>query len=458
MCAQIPETGRAKIASAEDHEAVADETFGDELPKGTTLLQGQYTLTRFLNAGGFGITYLARDSLDRTVVIKECFPSAMCCRRQRSVRVRSESYQEDFQSIVKYFGQEARRLAKLSHPNIVGVHQVFEDNQTAYMALDFVRGQDLLDLIEYEPDRLSPTDVRRLLMKLLGAVAYIHDRDILHRDISPDNILVDDANSPVLIDFGAAREEATRRTRLVTQQATVKDGYSPQEFYVAGAQQTPSSDLYALAATFYHLIAGEAPPVSQLRLSTVAEGNPDPYRPLATITSDYDKYFLGAIDKCLSIFPKDRIASAQDWLVEIDTERRHGAARERLHGDDDMQEAIHNLVVETNKVVLRSSGKPEPIKKPAESRASARMKYNTKEREERWKRYRELNDLGRSEDQEEIEEGGEIIVANESVEELQEPAEIVDKPIRKRTLFGKVLNGVLGQGEGEEAATGVAER
>lgn len=458
-CAFHAETGRATIASAEDQEAIADETFGDELPKGATLLQGQYTLTRFLNAGGFGITYLARDSLDRTVVIKECFPSAMCCRRQRSVRVRSESYQEDFCSIVQYFGQEARRLAKLSHPNIVGVHQVFEDNQTAYMALDFVRGQDLLDLIEYEPDRLSPADVRRLLMKLLGAVAYIHDRDILHRDISPDNILVDDANSPVLIDFGAAREEATRRTRMVTQQATVKDGYSPQEFYVSGAKQTPSSDLYALAATFYHLIAGEAPPVSQLRLSTVAEGNPDPYRPLTTITNDYDKYFLEAIDKCLAIFPKDRIASAQDWLVEIDTERRHGAARERAHSDDEIQEAIHNLVVETNKVVLRSSAKPEPIKKAPESLASARIKYNTKEREERWERYRELNnDLGPSEG-DEIEEVDEIVVPDEPVEELQDPVAVIDKPIRKRTLFGKVLNGVLRQGEADDAAaTGVAER
>ncbi len=445
------------------------ETLGDELPAGTTLLQGQYTLTRFLNAGGFGITYLAKDSLDRTVVIKECFPSSLCCRRQRSVRVRSETHQDDFRSIVKFFGQEARALAKLKHPNIVGVHQVFEDNDTAYMALDLVKGQDLLDIIEYEPDRLTPPEVKRILMRLLSAVAYIHDRGILHRDISPDNVLIDDANNPVLIDFGAAREEASRRTRLVTQQATVKDGYSPQEFYISGSKQTPASDLYSLAATFYHLIAGEAPPVSQTRLATVAEGNRDPYVPLGKLSSDYDAYFLGAIDKCLEIFPKDRILSAQEWMVEIDTERRHFAAKERAEDDEDMQATIHNLVVETNKVVKQATGPAEPVKK---ERKLTRERITTREREQRWQRYRELNEQMRAEEAEKLENGtggnGETqgpataATANSAAkngEVSEEPEVRVRTRIRKRTLIGKVLGGVLRRGEQNDTAkSGVAER
>jgi serine/threonine protein kinase len=443
------------------------ETLGDELPAGTTLLQGQYTLTRFLNAGGFGITYLAKDSLDRTVVIKECFPSSLCCRRQRSVRVRSETHQDDFRSIVKFFGQEARALAKLKHPNIVGVHQVFEDNDTAYMALDLVKGQDLLDIIEYEPDRLTPTEVKRILMRLLSAVAYIHDRGILHRDISPDNILIDDANNPVLIDFGAAREEASRRTRLVTQQATVKDGYSPQEFYISGSKQTPASDLYSLAATFYHLIAGESPPVSQTRLATVAEGGRDPYVPLGKLTGDYDAYFLGAIDKCLEIFPKDRILSAQEWMVEIDTERRHYAAKERAGDDEDMQATIHNLVVETNKVVRQSTGPAEPMKK---ERKLTRERITTREREERWKRFRELNEQKRAEAAEAAGDEAEALRTAQATaadataganggEGSEEPDVLVRKRVRKRTLIGKVLGGVLRRGEQDRTAkAGVAER
>lgn len=430
---------------------------GDELPQGTKLLQGQYTLTSFLNAGGFGITYLARDSLDRTAVIKECFPSSLCCRRQRSVRVRSQTHQADFESIVNFFGAEARALAKLDHPNIVGVHQVFEDNNTAYMALDFIEGRDLLEIIDDEPDRFGPGEIREMLKRLLNAVAYIHDRGILHRDISPDNILIDTSNTPILIDFGAAREEASRRTRMVTQQATVKDGYSPQEFYISGSKQTPASDLYALAATFYHLIAGEAPPISQLRLSTVAEGKRDPYVPLRHITDAYDDYFLGSIDKCLSIFPKDRILSAQEWMAEIDSERRHLVAKARASDDDAMHAKIQQLVVETNRAVRQGIGAGEPVKK---ERIAQRM--TTREREDRWKKFRDLNDDLAPEKPGAPPPAAALDSETEDGHDLQQapdPDAFVRKRVRKRTLFGKVLGGVLKRGYREDgSAAGVAER
>ena len=124
------------------------DNFVDELKPGTKLMHGQYVIESFLNAGGFGITYLARDSLDRKVVIKECFPGAFCRRSRAVVQARSRAHQNELKSIVRLFVQEARSLAKLDHPNIVGVHQVFEDNDTAYMALDFVSGRDMLDIIE----------------------------------------------------------------------------------------------------------------------------------------------------------------------------------------------------------------------------------------------------------------------------------------------------------------------
>jgi len=326
--------------------------FADELKPGTPLLHGQYVIEGFLNSGGFGMTYLAKDSLDRTVVIKECFPASFCCRNYTVVRARSRSQQKEFKSIVRLFGQEARRLSKLDHPNIVGVHQVFEDNETAYMALDYVDGQDMLDIVEEDKRKLGPAEIQKILMQLLEAVSFIHDENILHRDISPDNILLDKSGTPVLIDFGAAREKATKASRALSALLVVKDGYSPQEFYIAGSVQSPSSDLYALAATFYHLIVGEAPPNSQKRLAAVAADEPDPFQSLQGRASGYEADFVAAIDKTLSVFPKDRIQTADDWMLAIDADKRTEAALEKAQSDESTTLAISKLVTEANQATL----------------------------------------------------------------------------------------------------------
>jgi serine/threonine protein kinase len=292
-----------------------EEQFVDELKPGTRLLHGQYTIERFINAGGFGITYLARNSLDREVVIKECFPGSFCRRSHNIVAARSRAHETQFAHIVRLFVQEAKSLSRLVHPNIVGVHQVFEENDTAYMAIDYVEGRDLLDIIETDPASLTPALIVQILRKLLGAIAFIHDNGMLHRDISPDNILLSSAGEPVLIDFGAARQQATKvGGKALSALRVVKDGYSPQEFYVAGSQQNGSSDLYALAATFHHIITGEVPPSSQTRLVAIAEGNEDPYLPMAGRIPGYPPGFLEALDQALSVLPKDRIPTAHEWL------------------------------------------------------------------------------------------------------------------------------------------------
>jgi hypothetical protein len=307
------------MAKAQETETMDEkDSFVDELKPGTKLMHGQYTIESFLNAGGFGITYLAKDSLDRKIVIKECFPGAFCRRSRYIVQARSRAHQNELKSIVRLFVQEARSLSKLDHPNIVGVHQVFEDNDTAYMALDFVEGRDLLDTIEDPNDNLTPTQIKVILKEVLSAVGFIHEQGILHRDISPDNILINKSFHPILIDFGAAREEATKQSRVLSALRVVKDGYSPQEFYIAGSAQSPSSDLYALSASFYHLINNEVPPNSQARLAAIASGDPDPYVKLAGRFPDYDDNFLAALDKALAVLPKDRIQSADEWLQIID--------------------------------------------------------------------------------------------------------------------------------------------
>jgi Protein kinase domain len=293
-------------------------TSEDELSPGTKLLFGQFTIESFVNSGGFGIVYIARDSLDRQVVIKECFPSTFCRRIGTTVGARSRAQQDEFRAAVKHFIQEAMTLSQLDHPNIVKVHHVFEDNETAYMAMDYINGPDLLQTVEGTARPLTPKEIMSFLHTMLDALGHVHQMGLLHRDISPDNILLDKASGqPILIDFGASRKEVTRKSRALSGLRVVKDGYSPQEFYVHGSKQTPSSDLYALAASFYHLISGETPKTSQDRLSAIASREGDPLRPLTGRFRTYPKVFLQAIDKAMALFPRDRLQSVEEWRAML---------------------------------------------------------------------------------------------------------------------------------------------
>ncbi|MFV0515346.1 MAG: serine/threonine protein kinase [Jhaorihella sp.] len=341
-----------------------DAEYPDELRPGTPLLHGQYVIESYLVRGGFGITYLARDSLDRTVVIKECFPSAICCRADGRVLARSREQQGQYASVLRHFIREARRLSKLSHPDIVGVHQVFEERDTAYMALDFVDGSDLLTILEDDRARLSPRLIGSILKRTLEAVGYIHQKGILHRDISPDNILLDATDSPTLIDFGAARDHATKENRALSALLTVKDGYSPQEFYLSDEPQRPSSDLYSLGATFHHVITGEAPPHSQQRLAAVASRGDDPYVPLVGRASGFDHEFLAAIDRSLEIFADDRFQSAGEWLSAIEHSLRRQAGTERASQDANMLRAISELIEQTDVTQFQPQQKRDAAPRP----------------------------------------------------------------------------------------------
>ncbi|MBY6116081.1 protein kinase [Mameliella alba] len=371
---------------------VADpaEPLGDGLPPGTTLCNGQYTVDKYLNSGGFGITYLARDSLGRRVVIKECFPNAICCRNGETVRLRSQNFDMDFTRAVELFQKEARALAQLQHPNIVGVHQIFQANGTAYMALDFVEGTDLFDLLDQHPDALTPEAVHELAVILLQALSYVHRNGILHRDISPDNILLDTMGTPVLIDFGAARQSATQASRVLSRVHTVKDGYSPQEFYIAGSPQSRSSDLYALAATFVHLITGAPPPNSSLRLAAVAEQKPDPFQPLSGRFPAHDARLLATIDRSLHLFAKDRIQSADDWLDALSGRRPTLIAAQAepevavlpaAPVDHETESAIAEMVAQNHAVIARDSAQQQDTPKqtrapdPEEAKRAAEREY-----------------------------------------------------------------------------------
>ncbi len=319
------------------------------LDPGTELLRGQYVIESYLVGGGFGITYLARDSLERRVVIKECFPAAICTRDGDLVHEMNADQAGQYASVLRHFLREARRLARLSHPNIVGVHQVFEENGTAYMALDHVEGMDLLTMVEEAPETLTANRLHKILETALEAIGYIHRQGILHRDISPDNLLLGPDDRLTLIDFGAARERPGFENRALSALLAVKDGYSPHEFYLSDVPQFPSSDLYSLGATFYHLITGAPPPFSQERLAEIAAHRGDPYLPLARRGySAHDPAFLAAIDKALAVLPRDRLQSAEDWLEALRTTPAPAATKPVILGPE-LQDAISRLVADTNR-------------------------------------------------------------------------------------------------------------
>jgi serine/threonine protein kinase len=213
---------------------------------------------------------------------------------------------------------EAQTLAALSHPNIVRVHQVFEDNETAYMALDYIKGHDLLEIIEEKKASLTPDQIVAMTRKLVSAVGHIHDKGLLHCDISPDNICVRATGEPVLIDFGSARKLVAGVGQKNGGFSMVKDGYSPHELYTEVGTTGPFSDIYALGASLYHAISGAAPADCQTRLTAVSKGAPDPVRPLAASVPGYPPGFLETIDKAMSVLPADRHQSAADWLQILD--------------------------------------------------------------------------------------------------------------------------------------------
>nr|WP_251363933.1 serine/threonine-protein kinase [Epibacterium ulvae] len=290
------------------------------LPFGHSLLQGQYRIERELMAGGFGITYLARDSLDRQVVIKECFPAGFCIREGAKVATHSPYRAKSFKNVLRHFLREAQWLARAQHDNIVTVHQVFKENGTAYIAMECIEGCDLVTLRAENSARLDQELLSHLLDQALLAVSGLHAQGILHRDLSPDNFLIDAADHLTLIDFGAACGVHGGADTALGAMLSVKDGYSPHEFYQPDMPQRLSSDLYALGATFHFLITGMPPADAQARLKAVTAGYDDPCPLLEEGDWPFAADFLRAVDKSMSILPGMRFQSVEEWADSLAAE------------------------------------------------------------------------------------------------------------------------------------------
>ena len=223
-------------------------------------LYNRYSIQKVLGQGGFGITYLAYDQkLEQEVCIKELFVSGNSTRGV-NMTVQSQGNADfSFSDFVDRFLQEARQLARFQHPNIVRVIDIFKENDTAYTVMEFVNGETLKERVQ-RTGAMEEKEALLLINQLLDAVEAVHAKGMLHRDIKPDNVLINPEGQVVLIDFGSAREFAEGKTTHQT--AMITPGYAPPEQYSERAKRGPFTDIYALGATMYYLLTGEKPVAS----------------------------------------------------------------------------------------------------------------------------------------------------------------------------------------------------
>ncbi len=240
--------------------------YSGALAAGTSLQGGMYTVGRVLGQGGFGITYLGGDiRARRPVAIKEFFPYGST-RRGVTVHPFGGLSAADYQNTRTKFLDEARILARFDHPAIVDVYGTFEENNTAYMVMELLRGRTLGQLVE-ERGPLPESEAVRHMVRAGEALEVVHAANLLHRDLKPDNLMLNGAGDVVLIDFGTARTFAAGKTGRMTTMVT--PGYAPLEQYGEHVRFGPFTDIYALGATFYHLLTGRMPPSATDRASGV---------------------------------------------------------------------------------------------------------------------------------------------------------------------------------------------
>ena len=278
---------------------------GAALAAGTQL--EEFVIERVLGAGGFGVTYLARDvSLDAWRAVKEYLPRGCGIRgRDGVVGPRSAADAKDYQWGRKQFLVEARRLALFDHRHIVRVYRVFEARGTAYLVMEYVNGRSLKAEIE-AGGVLSDEVVRTILLAITESLAAVHNAGLLHRDIKPDNVMLRPDGTPVLIDFGAARQIMGESLSL---RAVVSDGYAPIEQYSDHPEkQGPWTDIYALGAVAYVALSGQVPAKAPDRVRS------DPLPPVADAADrPVDARLAAAVDAALAVDEGARPQSVAQW-------------------------------------------------------------------------------------------------------------------------------------------------
>ena len=285
-----------------------------QLPVGT-LLRGQYEVGRVLGQGGFGITYLGWDRhLDSAVCIKEYFPNhavSRDCAVSTQVHCHTAAGAEVYRASKERFLREGKILAQFRDiPEIVSIYGFFEENDTVYIVMEYIKGMDLARYIRHRGGRLSPEETFRILKPVMEALAQVHRAELVHRDIAPDNIMLHPRGGAKLLDFGAARmvENADVDKGLDrSTEAIVKHGFAPMEQYQTRGNLGPWTDVYAMCATVYYCLTGQIPPEATTRMMGEAEFS---WANVPGLT-DRQRY---ALERGMAILPRERYSSMEELL------------------------------------------------------------------------------------------------------------------------------------------------
>lgn len=278
-----------------------------------TLLASKYLVGQVLGQGGFGITYLGWDTnLDVKLAIKEFFPQGLVSRQPGESYIVSfaGTASEEYSYGIDSFLSEAKTLAQFeNHPSIVSVRDFFRENNTAYMVMSFVEGITFEHYLDSQGGIIPFDRAVEILMQVMDALREVHAVGFLHRDISPDNIMVSKNGRVELIDFGAAREEMRGKSKSMS--VILKKGYAPEEQYRSRGQQGPWTDVYAVGATLYRAVTGKVPPEAMDRLVEETLARPSEYGIIIPPSREQ------ALMTALAVSGKDRYRSIEVFQAEL---------------------------------------------------------------------------------------------------------------------------------------------
>lgn len=347
-----------------------------------TLVKQRYKIGRVLGEGGFGITYIGIDTvLNLKVAIKEFYMSGYVNRNHDAspnVFATLGTHRDTFEKNREKFLNEARVLAQFyGEAGIVGVRDFCEENGTAYIIMDFLNGVDLKTYLE-QKGRLAPEEAVKLLMPVMTSLQHVHAEGIIHRDISPDNIMVMEDGSTKLLDFGAAREIS--QTDIKSLSVILKPGYAPEEQYRSKGRQGPWTDVYALAATLYKCIVGATPDDAMERMYRDRLPSPaaaDAACPIA---------ISNVIIKGLAVRQADRYQDVASFLADLKTAMEDPDNAELAPDTREIAPAQERGVIADDQTVLadtttiytpnaaREHKAPKPTAQPSAPAAKTKLK------------------------------------------------------------------------------------
>lgn len=295
------------------------------LPNGHVLQNGKYRITHVIGQGGFGITYkgvwytevkgsLGTVQTEVPICIKEYFFKDYCYRETESfaVKVHSETGKVLFDKFKEKLIKEAKILSEVHHPHIVNVLEVFEENDTAYIAMEYISGCSLKYMMDREGILPEPK-VLRYVRQIGEALQFVHEKNILHLDIKPSNILIDSSGKARLIDFGVSKRYDIEQQETSTTMLTLSKGFASIEQYDNEGTQSfsPCPDIYSLGATMYNLLTGKIPTESILRATRPLQ-NP------SELNKDISPKTEAAIIKAMQIIPADRFQTVDEMMTALD--------------------------------------------------------------------------------------------------------------------------------------------